>query len=274
MSRVREEARSPLGLTAIAPGLVTTAFVGLLALAAQAGAVVMAAAVLLIQLLLASAPSAPGVSRTPVRAPKVVPIAVAGLVAAVVTMWPSTAAGARGTTVMAGAMVESGTLAGIGLALPVLILLALIAQVRRPAPRTDVVTALGDVVTTGFVALLVTGWLAAAESPVGRAAVVVAAVVTVVALVADRARRARAVVQVWALAVCALVGIVMASWEGVNAVAGGVAAVAIAGSVMAGRKLGQWWRPLPPARWPMEVVAPIALAGPVVFVAALLWAGI
>ncbi|WP_262848029.1 hypothetical protein [Mumia quercus] len=274
MSRVREEARSPLGLTTLAPGFVTTGLVALLALSAQAGVLATVVSVLVVQLLLASAPSVPGVHRTPVRAPKVVPIAVAGLLAAVVTVWPSTAAGARGTSVMDGAMVESGSLAGIGLALPVLVLLALVAQVRRPAPRTDVVAALGDVVATGFVALMVTGWLAAAESPVGRAAVVVAAVVTVITVAADRPRGPRAVVHVWSLAACALIGIVMASWEGVNAVAGGVAAVAIAAAVLAGRKVGQWWRPLPPARWPMEVVAPIALAGPVVFVAALLWAGV
>lgn len=274
MSRVREEARSPLGLTAVAPGVVTAALVALLAIASQREVVVMAAAVLLVQMLLALSPSMPGIQRAPVRAPKLVPIAAAGLVAAVVTVWPSTTTGAPGTSVLDGATVASGSLAGIGLALPVLVLAALVGQVRRPAPRTDIVTALGDVVSTGFVALLATGWIAAAASPSGRLAVVVAALVIVIAVVADRARRARAVVQVWAFAACAVIGIVLAAWEGVSVVVGGVAAVAIAGSAIAGLRVGQWWRPLPPARWPMEVVAPIALAGPVVFVAALIWAGV
>ncbi|MGH1561469.1 hypothetical protein [Mumia sp. DW29H23] len=274
MSRVREEARSPLGLTAIAPPVVTCALAGLLVLADLAGTVVMAAAVLLVQLVLAASPSPAGRTRAPVHAPKALPIALSGLVAAVVTLAPSVVAGAEGTVATAAASVDSGSLAGVGIALPVLVLAALLGQLRRPAPRPDVVPALGEVVVTGTVALMATGWLAAAVSPVGRPAVVVAAVVTVIVVVADRAGRMRPVAHVWALALSALSGIVLASLEGADAVVGGVAAVAIGGAVIAGSSVGRRWRPLPPSRWAVEATAPIALAGPVVFVAALIWAGI
>ena len=86
MSRVREEARSPLGLTAFAPSVVTCALVGLLVLADFAGTVVVAGVVLLVQLVLAASPPPVGVTRAPARSPKVGPIALSGLVAAAVTL--------------------------------------------------------------------------------------------------------------------------------------------------------------------------------------------
>lgn len=274
MSRVREEARSPLGLTAFAPWVVTCALVALLVLADFAGPVVVAGAVLLVQLVLAASPPPAGVTRAPARSPKVAPIALAGLAAAVVTLAPTTISGAAGTVATASAAVAGGSLAGVGIAFPVLVLAALLGQLRRPPPRPDVVTALGEVVVTGTIALMATGWLAAALSPVGRPAIVVAAVVTVIMVLADRSVRMRPVTQVWALAMSALSGIVLASLEGAHALVGGIAALAIAGAVLAGGAVGRRWRPLPPARWAMEVTAPIALAGPVVFVASLVWAGI
>lgn len=272
MSRVREDARSPLGVTAIAPPLVTCVLVGVLVLGELADPYVLAAAVLLVQLVLASSPSVQGRTRTPVRAPKLVPIALAGGVAAAATLLPSMLKGADGTTATAAATVDGGSLAGIGVALPVLVVVALLGQLRRPAPRADVVLALGDVVTTGTVALLATGWVAASLSPVGHPAVVVAAIVAVVMVAAERTRRP--VLVVWSLALCALCGIVLASVEGVDARVGAAAAVAIGGAAVLGAAVGRRWRPLPQARWAMEVVAPIAFAGPVVFVATLIWAGI
>ncbi|WP_370617599.1 hypothetical protein [Mumia sp. Pv 4-285] len=274
MSRIREDARSPFGLTSIAPSVATCLITVVLVLAVLAGPVVVAAAVLVVQLMLAAVPSPAGVSRTPVRAPKAVPIAAAGIVASLVTLAPGVVDGAAGTRATASADVAGGSLVGIGLALPVLVLAALLGQLRRPAPRPDVVPALGEVVAIGVIALLATGWVAAAISPVGRPAVIVAAVVTAVVVVADHAQRIRPVALVWALALGALIGIVLAALEGANTVVGGVAAVAIGCAAALGGAVGRRWRPLPPNRWAVEVVAPIALAGPVVFVASLLWAGL
>ncbi|KAA1425329.1 hypothetical protein FE697_005600 [Mumia zhuanghuii] len=274
MSRIREEARSPLGLTSIAPSVMTCLVAGLLVLAALAGPFAVAAAVLVAQLTLAAVPSPTGISRTPVRAPKAAPIAVAGIVASLVTLAPALVVGADGTRATASADVASGSLVGVGLALPVLVLTALFGQLRRPAPRPDVVLALGEVVVTGTIALLATGWVAAAISPVGRPAVIVAAVVTAVVVLADRAERIRPLALVWALALGALTGIVLAALEDANSVVGGVAAVAIGGAAALGGAVGRRWRPLPPNRWAVEAVAPIAFAGPVVFIASLLWAGL
>lgn len=145
--------------------LLALVLAGVLTLAAYADEVLVAAAVVLVQLLVAASPPLASTSEgRAVASPRFVPAAVAGLVATALTLHPDLLPGADGTSDRITGATDTGMLGGVLPAVMVAVFVALVAQMLRTDGRTHLVSSVGYAVMLAVVAAFTVGWLGAAQS--------------------------------------------------------------------------------------------------------------
>ncbi|MGJ9411607.1 hypothetical protein ACHAAC_02760 [Aeromicrobium sp. CF4.19] len=203
-------------MSRIPASLFSTALLGLVVLAALTEvSVLVAAPVLLVQGLLAAAPSPPDAQGRAHGGPRFWPALLAGLVATVLVTWPGLLAGPEGMRAGREALVSNGVISGIIPAVAVAVLAALVAQMLRRDGRPHLVASTGHAATLGVFAALAACWISATRASLGAEVVIVAAVGIAAALL------------VWALPLDRFVS------AGLALVAGGLAAAG-AGAVLDG----------------------------------------
>ena len=144
--------------------LLSLALAGVITLAAYADPVLVGAAVVLVQVLIALAPSAVDPSGHSIRSPHFVAALSGGLVATAITLVPDLLNGADGTSGDVVGATDNGMLAGILPAIAVALFVALIAQMLRKDGRPNLVSSTAYAVTLGTFAALSAGWIGAAQS--------------------------------------------------------------------------------------------------------------
>ena len=263
---MRRLGSSRLGSTAL-----SLALVGVITLAAVAGPLLVAAAVVLVQLLIAAAPSPADSRGRLIHAPRFAAAASAGLVATVLTLWPGLLEGADGSTADVSGTVGTGLLGGIIPAIAVGIFVAMVSQMLRKDGRPHLVPSTGYAVSLGVFAAMSVGWIGATQSLGDWQAVAIGAAGVAGGLLAWMVPIDR-----W---VCGALAVVT------GAAAGAAAALAV-DSVMTwlfgvvigsgaslfavlGQALGRTWsqgRAHASAGWGFPGVMSIALAAPIVYV--------
>lgn len=160
----------------IRASLLSTALLGLLVLASLTEVpLLVGAAVLVVQGLIAAAPSPPDERGRAQGGPRFGPAMVAGVVAVVLTTWPGLLVGPEGVRAGREGMVSNGVVAGLLLAVAAAVLLALFAQMLRRDGRPRLVATTGHAVTLGVFAALAASWVAAARAASGAEVVIVGA---------------------------------------------------------------------------------------------------
>ncbi|MEV7398553.1 hypothetical protein [Aeromicrobium sp. NPDC092404] len=155
--------------------LLSLALAGVITLAAYTDTVFVAAAVLLVQVLIALAPSAIDPSGRSIRSPHLVAALGGGVVATGITLAPGLLDGAEGTSPDVVGATDNGMLAAILPAVAVSVFVALVAQMLRTDGRPDLVSSTAYAVALGAFAALSAGWIGAAQSLGGADAVAVGA---------------------------------------------------------------------------------------------------
>lgn len=259
--------------------LLTTVLVALLAVAAHvdaeldapgSGAVLVAAGVVLVQALIAGAPSLADARGRSVPTPRLVPTLTGGLVATALALFPDAVPGADGTREVSGAA-DTGTLAGIMPAIAIAVLVSAITQMLRRDGRRELTSALAYAISLATAAALATGWIGTAQSFAGSAAVVVgaagvAAGVLVWAVPGDRYLLGSCAVVAGALGGISATVVqdsIVTAWFGI-AVGSGAGLFAVLGQVL-GRALISGRRHAS-IGWGFPAAMSVALAAPVVYV--------
>lgn len=152
------------GVSRLGSTLLSVVLAGVITLAAYADVSLVAAAVLLVQVLVAVSPALVLSTGETVPSPRLVPILVAGAIATAVTLEPSLLSGAEGTGNSVVGATDTGTFGGILPAVAAATLVALIAQMLRRDGRTHLVQSVGYAVTLSVVAAFAAGWIGAAQS--------------------------------------------------------------------------------------------------------------
>lgn len=268
MSRIREDApRTHSPSTRAQPALLTCAFAGVFVLAAYTHVYALAVSVLIAQLVLASAP-APTASRAPAIA-RFVPIALGGSVATVLTARPSLLAGAGGTETGRVGAVDTGVLVGVAPGIAVLVLAALLSQMLRRDGRDGLVESLTQTVSVGVVVTLLTGWVAALQSFNGVPVVVQAAIAVVATTVVVHLPGPPALIGALAAVVSGSVSAVATVLVDDTIPYAFAVALGVSVSVflVLGQAIAREWGSDPRRRVGVDAMLPLALVGPVVFLA-------
>lgn len=212
--------RTPVMLRLMSRGTASVFSVALLALlvltALTGEAAVVALAVLVVQGMIAAAPSPPDARGRAHGGPRFVPALLAGVVATLLAAFPSLLVGSEGMRAGREGIVSNGVIAGLVPAVAVAVIAALVAQMLRRDGRPKLVSSTGHAVTLGVFAALAASWVAASRAVAGADVVIIGAAAVAAALL------------VWGLPVSrsvASVGALVAA-----SVAGGVAAFALGGS--------------------------------------------
>lgn len=164
--------------------LLSVVLAGVITLAAYADVVFVAAAVVLVQVLVAAAPALVTSSGESIASPRFAPAVVAGIVATVVTVEPDLLSGAAGTSSSVVGATDTGTFAAILPAVAAALFVALIAQMLRKDGRIRLVQSVGYAMTIAVVAAFTAGWIGAAQSLGDAEAVAVGAAGVAVGLLA------------------------------------------------------------------------------------------
>jgi hypothetical protein len=160
-----------LGVSRLGSTLLSLALVGVITLAAHTDIVLVAAAVLLVQVLVAVAPPLLTSSGEIIASPRFAPAVVAGVVATVLTYEPDLLSGADGTSSDVVGATDTGMLSGVLPAVVVAVFVALAAQMFRKDGRPHLVRSVGYAVLIAVVAAFAAGWLGTVQS-LGEAAAV------------------------------------------------------------------------------------------------------
>jgi len=161
--------------------LLSAVLVGVIALAAHVDVWLVAAVVVVVQVLVAAAPSLADARGRSVPTPRLVPTLAAGAVATALAMFPHAIQGAKGTSDAFDA-VDTGSLAGIVPAIAVAVFVTGVTQMMRTDGRRELTTATAYAVSLATGAALVTGWIGAAQSLANPAVVVAGAAGTAAGL--------------------------------------------------------------------------------------------
>jgi hypothetical protein len=247
------------------------ALAGVITLTAYADEMLVGAAVVLVQLLVAASPSLKHASGDVVASPRFVPAAVAGVAATVLTLEPGLLAGADGTASDVVGATDTGMLAGVLPAVMAGVFVALVAQMLRKDGRAQLVASVAYAVTILVVAAFAAGWIGAAQSLGDAEAVAVAAAGLAAGLVVwllpiDRWLCAGVSTLAGAVAGAAVVAVVdsaMTIFFGV-VVGAAAAAFAVLGQVV-GRMLARG-DVHPAARWGFPGAMAVAFAAPVAYI--------
>jgi len=247
------------------------ALVGVLTLAAYTDPAFVAAAVLVVQVLIAAAPSPGDLRGRSASTPRFAAAISAGLVATGLAVAPGLLAGAEGASQEVFGQVDTGMLSLIIPAIAVALFVALISQMLRTDGRADLVSSTGYAVSLGVFAALCVGWIGAAKS-LGDAEVVaigsagMAAGLLVWLLPYDRLVCGSMAVLAGAAAGAAVALGVDSFLTWVFGVAVGSAAALFA---VLGQVLGQAWskgRTHAAAGWGFPGAMSVALAAPIVYI--------
>lgn len=242
--------------------------VGLLTLAAFTDVWLVAAVVVVVQMLIALAPG----PAEEVEVPRFAAVAAAGLVASALTMWPSVLEGADGSSEKVFGHADNGMLASIMPAIVVCVFITLVTQMLRTDGRANLVSTAAYSVTLGVCAVLAVGWIGAVNS-FGDAEVVavgaagVGAGLLVWLLPIDRWVCGSAAMIAGGAAGAAVVLNVDTVMTWVLGVTLGATAAVFA---ILGQVLGRHWstgHPHPAATWGLPGALSVALAAPIVYIA-------
>lgn len=250
------------------------ALAAVLTLAAYADVVLVAAVIVITQMMIAAAPSPADERGRSINAPRFGSAAVAGIIATAVTLRPGLLIGAEGTQAGDVGRIESGVFAGLVPAMAAGVIVALLSQMLRKEGRKSLVLTTGYAVTLCAFAALSIGWIGAAQSLGGAAVVAVAALALSASLLVWLAPFERWIVGVLAVLAGGIVGGIAApllgdtrdmSWQFGAAAGIGVAMFGILGQV-----LGRAWcsgRRHASSGWGFPGALSLALSAPIVFVA-------
>lgn len=258
------------GVSRLGSTLLSLVLVGVITLAAYTDELLVAAAVLLVQVLVAASPPLVTSAGETISSPRFVPAIVAGVVATVLTAEPELLSGADGTSADVVGATDTGMLSGVLPAVMAAVFVALFAQMLRSDGRQHLVRSVGYAVLVSVIAAFTAGWLGTVQSLGDAAAVAVGAAGVAAGLV------------VWMLpvdrwvclglsavagsgggaAVAATVDSPMTVYFGV-VVGAGAALFAVLGQVVARSIAGG--APQASARWGFPGAMAVALAAPVVY---------
>lgn len=247
------------------------ALVGVITLTAYAGPELVAAAVLVVQVLIALAPSAIDPAGRAIPSPHFVAALVAGVVATLITLFPGLLDGATGSSPDVVGATDHGMLAGIMPAIAVAVFVALMAQMLRTDGRSDLVPSTTYAVTLGVFAALATGWIGAAQSLGGAEVVAIGSAGVAAGLLGwlvpiDRFVAASLAILTGAVGGAAVAASVDSPMTWLFGVAIGSAAALFA---VLGQVLGRAWsrgRRHAAAGWGFPGAMSVALAAPLVYV--------
>lgn len=259
------------GMSRLGSAALSIALVAVMALAAYADVLLVAAAVVVVQLLIASAPSLADARGRSVPTPRFIPVMTGGLIATVLAVYPQILQRDDTTSDVLG-FVDTGVIAGIVPAVAATVFVALVTQMLRRDGRRELTTSTAYAVSLGVAAALTTGWIGGSESLGGAPIVVIAAAglavgLLVWALPADRIYVGAGAVLAGAVAgaVAALLVDSIVTWIFGVAVGSAVALFAVLGQVF-----GRAWistRTHASIGWAFPGAMSVALAAPVVYVA-------
>ncbi|MET0931717.1 MAG: hypothetical protein ABWX74_19515 [Aeromicrobium sp.] len=155
--------------------LLSLALAGVITLAAYTDAVLVAAAVLLVQVLVATSPPLVTSAGEVISSPRFVPAIVAAVVATALTYEPDLLSGADGTSADVVGATDTGMLSGVLPAVMAAVFVALVAQMLRKDGRTHLVRSVSYAVLISVAAAFTSGWLGTVQSLGDAAAVAVGA---------------------------------------------------------------------------------------------------
>lgn len=254
--------------------LLSIALAGVVTLAAYTEIFLVAAVVLVIQFMIATAPSPADSTGRSVNAPRFGAAAFAGLVATVLTVHPQLWLGAAGTTAGADGLVDSGVFAGMVPAIAGGVSVSLLSQMLRKDGRKSLVLTTGYAVSLCCFAALSIGWIGAAQSVGGAPAVAVGAAALGASLLFWLIPFDRWIVGMGSLVAGAAAGGVAApllnDTNTMNWVFGAVAGMGVAMFAILGQVLGRAWcegRRHASSGWGFPGALSLALTAPIVFVA-------
>jgi len=250
--------------------LLSAVLVALLALAAHVDPWLVAAGVIVVQVLVAAAPRLADAKGRAIPTPRMVPVVAAGVIATALAMFPDAITGADGTSDAFDAT-TTGSMAGILPAIAVAVFITAVTQMLRKDGRRELTAATAYAVSLATAAALTTGWIGAAQSLGSHVAVIVGAVGVTAGLLVwsipgDRYLLGGAAVVAGAAAgavVPFVVDTFVTPLFGVT-VGSGAALFAVLGQVM-GRALISGRRHAS-AGWGFPAAMSVALAAPIVFV--------
>jgi hypothetical protein len=258
------------GVSRLGSTLLSLVLVGMITLAAYTDELLVAAAVLVVQVLVAVAPPLVTSAGEAIASPRFVPAIAAGVVATVLTAGPGLLEGADGTSADVVGATDTGMLSGVLPAVMAAVFVALFAQMLRSDGRGHLVRSLGYSVLVSVVAAFTVGWLGAVQSLGNAAAVAVGAGGLAAGLVAwllpiDRwlclglsivagAGGGAAVAVTVDSPVTAYFGVVVGAGSALFAILGQVVAQAMSGDSRQ-----------PSVRWGFPGAMAVALAAPVVY---------
>ena len=242
-----------------------------LALAVQTGALILVAAVIVVvQGLLASAPSPADARGRSIPTPRAAATMSAGIVSCIVALDPSLLLGADGSSVGQDGLISTGVIAGILPGVAVGVFVALVAQMLRRDDRRELVLSTSAAISLALFASLASAWIGAARAASGPDVVTIAAVGLAASLLVwmipiDRFVCAAAAILVGAGASAVAAQMVggLPTWIFGIAIGSGAAMFAILGQVLA--RAWSQGRVHASAGWGFPGAMAIAMAGPIVY---------
>lgn len=254
--------------------LLSVALAGIVTLAAYTGVFLVAAVVLVIQFMIASAPAPADSTGRSVHGPRFGAAAVCGLIATILTFHPQIWHGAAGTTAGSIGDIQSGIYAGMVPAVAAGVTIALLSQMLRKHGRASLVLTTGYAVTLCAFSALSIGWIGAAQSQGGAPTVAVGAAGLAASLLVWLLPLDRWVAAGAAVVAGAIAGGVLAPLLNDNNtmtwVFGAIAGLGVAMFAILGQVLGRAWcegRRHASSGWGFPGAMSLALAAPVIFIA-------
>ena len=242
-----------------------------LTLAVQTGVLILVAAVIVVvQGLLASAPSPADARGRSIPTPRSAATMSAGIISCIIALEPGLLLGAAGSSVGQDGLISTGVVAGILPGVAVGVFVALAAQMRRRDDRRELVLSTSAAVTLALFASLASTWIGAARAASGSDVVTIAAAGLAASLLVwmipiDRLVCGSAAIAVGAGAsawAAIMIGGVP-TWIFGLALGSGTALFAIVGQVLA--RAWSQGRVHASAGWGFPGAMAIAMAGPIVY---------
>lgn len=254
-------------MATVLASLFTICFSGLLVLTGYVDVLAVAVAVGLGQLLMATLPSPAGPDGTPIATRPFLPIAAGSLVATALTARPELLVGADGTQAVDHDSATSGFQLGIGPGIAAALLVALFVQMSRRDGRGSLVVSLTHGTGAAVIAVCLASWVTVPSLADGKEIVAAAAVGAAAASLVWALPGPRGWVGIAAAVVGAVAGGAFgyAVDDGVSADFGVALGLTTAVLVAVGRLIAVAWAPQQRGRLGFESIAPLALAGPLVY---------
>ncbi len=258
-------------MSRIGASALSVVLAAVLTLAVQTGVLILVAAVIVVvQGLLASAPAPADVRGRSIPTPRAAATMSAGLVSCIVALRPSLLLGADGSSVGQDGLISTGVMAGILPGVAVGVFVALVAQMLRRDDRRELVLSTSSAISLALFASLASAWIGAARAASGPDVVTIAAVGLAASLLVwmipiDRYVCAAVAITVGAVSSAAAAVVVdgIPTWVFGVAVGSGTALFAILGQVLA--RAWSQGRVHASAGWGFPGAMAVAMAGPIVY---------